>query len=479
MRRLLAVVALLASLILQAATTASAAGERRLSYSIKEARAYAVKASLSKEVIEPVPKCDPNNDPDGYNCTDHNHKPNCPKKIEIGEKGKAPTAKPPKGVRPATGRAGEGIGDSAPQQSSAIRANRFLSLAKLSHLFNVEESGGLASQLYIDNSGRSEPEAHTVSDGYSESIRDWEERCYWNDGSEGDQQGYEHYMSRSGNGPNTYHLAECVGRQCQFGAGINAERARSIIELQEAGGKVVGTLTSSVEGASFGGGAFTVDSIETYVHFETDGTPAGLKWEVVSRATDARLAGQPVPLPPGDTVEGPGFSAGMSEPYVDAPADGGTLTIVAPGLHFGSEQQAALLGGAELYMSMGEDAQTQFESTMGDPPADPGDADAADPDIATGIGGIGVGGGSGTIDAGGSGLDTDGEEAFAAEPTGELMIFEKATGIGAVAAIVALGGLCWFLLLSRWLQRYAWGAKLTRFQPFKFVDWMYRAFVKS
>ena len=45
--------------------------------------------------------------------------------------------------------------------------------------------------------------------------------------------------------------------------------------------------------------------------------------------------------------------------------------------------------------------------------------------------------------------------------------------------IVALGGFCWFLLLSRWLQRYTWGAKLTRFQPFKFFDWMYRAFVKS
>src|SRR5688500_5036349 len=171
----------LADLVAQAALLGSSgAAPRKLTYSVKEARAYAVKGSLAKEVIEPIPKCNPEEDKE-YNCTDHNHKPNCPKKIEIGEKGKVPMAKPPKGVQPTTGRAGEGIGEGAPPQSSAIRANRFLSLAKLSHLFNVREAGGLSPQLYIDNSGRSEPEAHTVSEGFSSSVRDWEERCYWND----------------------------------------------------------------------------------------------------------------------------------------------------------------------------------------------------------------------------------------------------------------------------------------------------------
>ena len=76
-----------------------------------------------------------------------------------------------------------------------------------------------------------EPEAHTVSEGFSSTLRTWEERCYWNDGSEGDTEGYEHYLSRSGRPPTTYHLSECVGRQCQFGLGINAEHARSIIQM--------------------------------------------------------------------------------------------------------------------------------------------------------------------------------------------------------------------------------------------------------
>ena len=475
MRRVLA---LAGAIFVTLLVVPQASAQEQLSYSIKEARAYAVKGSLAKEVIEPVPKCNPQDDPDGYACTDHNHKPNCPKSIEIGRKGKAPLPKPPKGVEPTAGRAGEGLGENPPPQSSAIRANRFLSLAKLSHLFDVRESGGLSSQLYIDNSGRSEPEAHTISDGFSSSIRDWEERCYWNDGSDGDEEGYEHYLSRSGTAPGTYHLAECVGRQCQFGAGINAERARSIIHLVENKGKVTGAISSSVEGLRLGDNGLVIDSVETYVHFETDGTAPGLKWKVASAISDAELAGQPIPLPLGDRFEGGGLSVGASEPYVDAPDDGGTLTIVAPGLHVGSEQQAALLGGVELYMSMGEDAENNFIPDGTDEVTD-GDASGL------GTGGFDTGGGTGGFDVGTGEFDSDGtsledgEETLAAGEPGQLLIFEKAIGVGAVAVIVAIGGFCWFLLLSRWLQRYAWGAKLTRFQPFKFVDWMYRAFVKS
>ena len=465
-------------LVVQAALIGPvSAAEQQLTYSVKEARAYAVKGSLSKEVIEPIPKCDPEEDKQ-YNCTDHNHKPNCPKPIEIGEKGKAPAPKPPKGVQPLSGRAGEGTDLESPPQSSAIRLNRFLSLAKLSHLFDVREAGGLATQLYTDNSGRSEPEAHTVSEGFSPTVRDWEERCYWNDGSEGDTEGYEHYLSRSGNGPDTYHLAECVGRQCQFGAGINAERAQSIIQMEESNGTVVGMLSSTVEGLALGDNGLVIDSIKTWVRFETDGSPTGLKWAVASRASDARLAGQPIPLPAGETIQAPGFSVGMSEPYVNAPEDGETLTIVAPGLHVGSDQQAGFFGGAELYMSMGQEAEFEFKATLDDPPDESGDE-------AFGTGGFDSGGssgglGGGTGDFGDVGGNAEGGDAtLASEETGQLLIFEKATGVGAVAVILALGGFCWFLLLSRWLQRYTWGTKLTKFQPFKFFDWAYRAFIKS
>ncbi len=469
----MALLAVLGGQILFAGAVSAA---EELTYSVKEARAYAIKGSLSKEVIEAAPKCKPEEDKE-YACTDHNHNPNCPRKVEIGEKGKVPMPAPPKGVEPDAGRAGEGLGEGPPPQSSPVRINRLLSLAKQSHLFGVLEAGGLASSIYTDNSGRTEPEAHTVSEGFNETVRDWEERCYWHDGSPS-ADSYEHFLSRSGKGPDTYHLSECIGRQCQFSVGINAERARQIVHMVERKGKVVGSIESMVEGLKFGGGAFTVDSVTTYIRFETDGTEVGLKWAVASRASDAKLAGNPVPLPPGDTVRGPGFSVGMSEPYVEAAPDGGTLTIVAPGLHFGSEQQAALLGGAELYMSAGEQANVPFP----DPP-DPDDTDGSvfndDGSFNSGVGSGGIGSGGNGFDGGVGGGGGEGTQPLAAEETGEVLIFEKATGIGAVAVLMALGGFCWFLLLSRWLQRYTWGQKLTKMQPFKFFDWMYRAFVKT
>lgn len=456
----------------------SPAAEEQLTYSVKEARAYAVKGSLSKEAIEAAPKCKPEEDKE-YACTDHNHKPNCPRKIEVGEKGKVPMPAPPKGVEPESGRAGEGIGEEPPPQSSPVRLNRLLSLSKISHLFNVREAGGLASSIYTDNSGRSEPEAHTVSEGFSSSVRDWEERCYWHDGSR-NSDSYEHFLSRSGTGPDTYHLAECVGRQCHFSLGVNAERARQIIHMEETkGGKVVGTIGSVVEGLSFGGGNLTVESVTTYVKFETDGTEPGLKWEVASRASDAELGGNPIPMPPGETLRGPGFSVGMSEPYVDAAPDGSSLTIVAPGLHFGSDQQAALFGGAEVYMSASRQTATDFEADLDEPGDDDGSVFNDDGSFDSGLGSGGLSGGTSAFDGDIDGASPGEGQDLAAGETGEVLIYEKATGIGAVALLVALGGFCWFLLLSRWLQRYTWGTKLARFQPFKFFDWMYRAFVKS
>ena len=458
----------------QGAFVVAEAAEQKLTYSVKEARAYAAKGSLMKEVIEAAPKCKPEEDQQ-YACTDHNHKPNCPKSIEIGPTGKVPEPAPPKGVEPQTGRAGEGIGDKAPPQSSPVRINRLLSLAKISHLFDVKEAGGLASSIYTDNSGRSEPEAHAVSEGFSNSIRSWEERCYWHDGTE-NEDAYEHFLSRSGNGPDTYHLSECVGRQCQMSAGINIERARQIIHMTERNGKLFGAISSEVHGINLGG-QITIESVTSYIAFETDGTEVGLKWEVASRASEPELAGNPIPLPPGDTVQGSGYSVGVSEPFVEAAPDGGTLTVIAPGLHVGSDQQAALLGGAELYMSAGRQASTEFES--------PDDLDTDDSSVFNDDGSfnssLGAGGLSGSTAGFDDGFGQDAGEpgTLAAGETGEVLIFEKATGIGAVAIIVALGGFCWVLLLSRWLQRYTWGQKLTKMQPFKFFDWMYRAFVKT
>jgi hypothetical protein len=452
------------------------AASKKLTYSIKEARAYAVKGSLSKEVIEAVPKCDP--EEDKYNCTGYNHKPNCPKKIEIGPRAKVPVPEPPRGVEPFAGGAGDNAAlQEPPPQSTPVRINRFLVLAKQSNLFDVREAGGLASEQYVDQSGRSEPEAHTESEGFSGNASDYEERCFWNDDSGAKEEAYEHYLSRSGKAPNTYHLAECVGRQCNFGGGVNAERARSILNLIERDGKVIGTLRSSVEGLSFGDGALTIDSVISYVRFHTDGTPGGLKWSVASTASGGELGGQPVALPPGQDVSGPGFSVGMSRPFVGAPKDGRELTIVAPGLHFGSDQQAAFFGGAEVYMSMSRQTPFDFDPVPGEAPEAGG--------IPSGTGGGGGFGGSsigtGGLDFpdGGSKTMTDAPAPVAAGESGKLLVFGKATGIGAVAAMIALGGIVWLLLLSRWLQRFSWGRRMTRMQPFRFIDWMYRAFVKT
>ncbi len=477
----LAGVGLALLLAVQPVAAPPAGAKEQLSYSVKEARAYAFKVSLRKEVIEAVPKCNPEEDP--YQCQGYNHKPNCPKSIAIGARGKAPIPKAPKEVEPTTGGAGIGEGQEPPPQSSPVRLNRYVSYAKQSHIFGLREAGGFASVMFTDLSGRSEPEAHTESEGFSNNKANYEERCFWNTSESEDT--YEHFMSRSGKGPDTYHLSECVGPECNFGAGgygANAERALSIVQMKETADKVSGSMYSMVEGLNFGDGAFKVDSVVSHATFSTDGTPKGLKWSVVSTASGAKLGGQPVSLPPGDRITAPGFSVGMAAPFVDAPGDGSKLTIVAPGLHFGSEEQAAFFGGAELVMSMGlvepplhatdEPIETDNGGGSGGTTSSGGGLDFSDSSTSSGLD-LGT---SGTI---GPTPQTEGQQPIALEDPSQVLIFEKATGIGAVALIVILGGFCWFLLMSRWLQRYAWGRKLTRVQPFRFIDWMYRAFVKT
>lgn len=320
----------------------------KLSYSIKEARAYAYKASLRKEVIEALPECDPEEDP--YECDEgrYNHKKNCPKSIAIGENGNAPKAKPPPEADPAEGGAGDHAGpEESPPQSFPVRINRLLSLGKLSNVSGLKEAGGLASSLFVDLSGRAQPEAHTQSEAFS-NLPDYEERCHpENAEGEVNENAYEHFLSRSRGRPATYHLAECFQRQCQFGLGFNAERARTILDLREHSGRIVGRLKAFVEGLTYGRESFEVDTLLTHVVFATDGTKLGLEWRAVTTASGAKIGGRPVTLPPGETVAGPGFSVGVAEPYVEAAKNGGKLTIIAPGLHFGSTEQSAFFGGAE------------------------------------------------------------------------------------------------------------------------------------
>ncbi|MEA2446765.1 MAG: hypothetical protein QOK47_402 [Actinomycetota bacterium] len=456
-----------------------------LNYSIKEARAYAQKASLDKNVIEVVPKCDP--DADKYKCDEGqwNHKPNCPEKVEFGPTGKVPVPKPPD-VDAIRGGAGDGTGgEQAPPQSSPVRYNRFVALGTLSRITGLREARGFASRIYVDLSGRDDGEAHTESEAIG-TQKKWEERCFPDGAADDGGTDYSHMLSRSNTQLSTYHFTECHKRDCFEQApgpgtfGADAEKATSIVDLYEEDGEVIGKLSSVVEDLNYGAGALTIESIETYIEFRSDGTAQGLKWSVSSTANGAKLGGQPITLPPGQMVTGPGFAVGMAAPYVNAEQDGTKLSIVAAGLTLGSEQQAAFVGGAEVVAGFGG-GLGGFEL----PPLD--DEPTSTPDVGGGgggsdfdspVGGIGSVGGSSGFDFAAPSTE-DASPPVAAGAPEEILVYEMATGRGAVPAIIALGIVMWFLLMSRWLQRFTWGRKLTRYQPFRTIDWVYRAFVKT
>jgi hypothetical protein len=458
----------------------------QLSYSIKEARAYAQKASLDKNAVEAAPKCNP--DDDKYKCDEGqwNHKPNCPKDIEFGATGKVPVPKPPP-VDATRGGAGDSAGgDQPPPQSSPIRYNRFVALGTLSRITGLKEARGFASRVYVDLSGRDDGEAHTESEAIGTQRR-WEERCFPDGAADDGGTDYSHMMSRSNTQLSTYHFTECHKRDCFEQApgpgtfGADAEKATSIVDLYEEDGEVVGKLSSVVEDLNYGGGAFTVESVETYIEFRSDGTPQGLKWSVSSTANGVKLGGQPVTLPPGQMISGPGIAVGMAAPYVNAEKDGTKLTIVAAGLTFGSDQQAAFVGGAEVVAGFGggsgdfelpplDDTEPPPDTTVG---GGGGGSDFDSP-----VGGIGSVGGSGGFDLSAP-VTEDSTTPVAAGAPEEILVYEMATGRGAVPAIIALGIVMWFLLMSRWLQRFTWGRKLSRYQPFRTIDWVYRAFVKT
>ncbi len=52
-------------------------------------------------------------------------------------------------------------------------------------------------------------------------------------------------------------------------------------------------------------------------------------------------------------------------------------------------------------------------------------------------------------------------------------------GLAELAPLLALALLGVLLILVRWIGRYSWGRRLYRVQPFRALDWLYRAFVKT
>src|SRR5438067_6354887 len=88
-----------------------------LTYSIREARAYAFKVSLSKQELQLVPPCDPSKDPYGCDTSQYAHAPNCPANLALGRTKPGPEPAPPGNAVLVTGGASNHVGDE-PNQSS-------------------------------------------------------------------------------------------------------------------------------------------------------------------------------------------------------------------------------------------------------------------------------------------------------------------------------------------------------------------------
>jgi hypothetical protein len=140
--------------------------------------------------------------------------------------------------------------------------------------------------------------------------------------------------------------------------------------------------------------------------------------------------------------------------------DGAQATIVVPGLQIGSDPQAVLLGGAEIYATFSRAAVTPFVpvpaihpfTALPAAPATffsrpPAPAVAPPPSLIS--------------------------------PAARYAVTTITSGDAALVAVAVAAGAMILILFVRWSQRWAWGAALARTQPLKGIDWLYRAFVKT
>ena len=473
------------------------AGGEKLVFSITEARAYASRASLRKEVIEVaglrdrLQPCDPNRDP--YQCdrSQWAHDPNCPPGVAYGPTGPVQEAPVAEGAQPKQGGAGEGSGPpESPPVASPVTLNDLLVLGSM-HYGASADARGLASDSYVDLSGRQVPEAHTETDAFAANARQYEERCWPMEG-QNVSPNHVHVLSRSARTPSTYHYALCVERGCTFGGPFQggAERGETIVDLARDGGAVTGRIRALVEDVTYAGGQLVAESIETVVTFRSDGTRGGLQWSVTSKASGVHLGGRPIALPPGEILAAGGLQVGMAAPHVRASDDGSALRIVAPGLTIAHNEQTAFVGGAELDATFGRPSGGATSGILG---GDGGRTAGEDGEEGVGpttgggepsgaaVGGgtvPGAGGEGGTAPAGGGTGPGEGASAGQAASAPASARFAR-TGTWGTAVILGVGGLMLFLLLLHWIRRYEWARGMYAAQPLRAVDWLYRAFVKG
>lgn len=459
-----ALAAAAAALVVCAGLPAQAATPLVLTYSIREARAYAFKVSLSKQELQLIPPCDPSKDPYGCDTSKYEHAPNCPASVALGRTKPGPLPEPASSGIVVSGGSASGLG-TEPNQSSPVRLNRMLALGRLGHSGSFPSAGGFSSDEYVDLSGRQTPAAHTQSEAFS-NLPDYEERCY---PTPVDASSYEHFLSRSGDGPHTYQLAECFGARCTpdvthtfggmaFAPGVSVQHALSLIDLREEAGKVVGSVQSELQGIDLVPGLAKIDLLSTYISIRSDGTGKGLAWSVATTLSGLTIAGQKVALPLGGTIPVQGTTIGLVTPYV-LPSDGGhTIAIMAPGLAVMNDAQSIFFGGAELYGTFDREPAPAFNAFLPKviPPLPPSIIPPQPFHIPPVV-------------------------APPAQPVAapQFAIRMYDTGLIAVAAILAAGLAAMLLIFLRWSRRWAWGRKVCCVQPFAGIDWLYRAFIKT
>lgn len=469
MKRLLALL-LLTALVAFAVTPVASSATLELSFNIAEARAYAYKISVTKEVIQAagLDPCDKATDPYGCDKFRYEQALNCPP-----EQATTINPDPPAGATALSGGSGyqtQGTTGREPPKASPVKINELVTVGHLTRAGPVAEAGGVASDTFVDLDGRANPEAHTESDAFVSNRQPHEERCH----DDGDAPGHVHVLSRSGKKPETYNLAECFEERCSRSGSTQgrpaARRAFSIVQIHEQGGKIFGKLKAFVSNMSFGSGvqSASVESVTTFVSFESDGTASGLKWSAVTTATGITAFGQTVALVPGQTIEAPANLAfiGISGPYVVSKNDGKQLLIVAPGLFYGTDQQTTYAAGAEVRAGFDRVEPFSFNAS----------------EFSSGTPALGLfRPGPGTF--GETGQFSDISEILPPAPVlGEpptLSVRELSMAPWPLASMITFGGFTLLVLLAGWIQRYGWAKRIFTLQPLRSINWMYRAFLRT
>ncbi|HJT37349.1 MAG TPA: hypothetical protein VJ818_02895, partial [Actinomycetota bacterium] len=402
-----------------------------------------------------IPPCDPSTDPYGCDTSKYDHTPNCPPSIALGRTKPGPLPAPASTSIVVSGGSSKHLG-TTPNQSSPVRLNRLLAIGRLGDSGEFPSAGGLSSDEYVDLDGRQTPAAHTQSEAFS-NLPDYEERCYPTPVS---TSSYEHFLSRSGDGPATYDLAECFGKACTLGAGISVEHALQVVDLREEGGRVVGSVQSELQGLNLIPGVASIDLLESYISVRSDGTGNGLAWSVATTVAGLTVAGQKVALPLGETIPIRGVTIGIAPPYVFPSNGGHELAVIAPGLAVMSDAQSVFLGGAELSGTFDREPPALF-TPFKPPVVSPAQ--------------------SIPIVAPPQAISLPSTSVPVSRPVAapQFAIRMYDTGEVAIVLILAAGGLMLLLILMRWSRRWSWGRRVCAAPPLKGIDWVYRAFVKT